>query len=241
MNDDSGSRVGELEFDWDENERELEAALRDMDFWGGQVEESGEWVSLLLSMQDKLFQFKDNMESISISFPVMESSAEKSSQFLCGVMMVGIVSAYEGFVHDLFSVILDKSSHAELAVSQIEKLNDKDKAYLKLKGCQSYEVLKAALSRATLHDPNQIARLSSVLFNVILPSLPDDFCAKLLRIRNDYSHNSGYDGHKKHKLSPLMVVDVFNFIMGLVGSYADIILQYADLFLKKEEDAEFSS
>lgn len=240
MNDKSTLEAEEVEFDWEENERELDEALKEIDYWGKQLEEGGEWIDLLLSMEGTLLRFKENMESLSIAFPALDSSEEKNNQFLCGVMMVGIVSAYESVVHDLFSIILNKSSHSELAVSQIQNLSKKDKYHLKLKSCKTDEELRAALSRATLHDPNQIARLSMVLFNVPLPSLPESFCAKLLRIRNDYSHNGGYDGGKKHKLSPTVVLEMFRFIMDLVSTYNDAVLQHADAFFTKDDDAESS-
>ncbi|MCG7571620.1 hypothetical protein MHM89_17110 [Pseudoalteromonas sp. CNC9-20] len=223
--------AGDENFDWETFDEEMEADLREIEVLEQQIEEGFEWVDVFVDLEEKLNKFNSNMESIYQGIVSLNDKNKPSGAFLNGMLLVGIVSAYESFVHDLFDGCCRKKSYISRAVSNVDKLTEKDRVHLRLKKNNTEEYLAKCLKKATLHDPVQIARISLALFDLKMPILRFDHTEKLLEERNVFTHHGGYLNGQPIDMKLGYVLNVYKVIYQLINGYIDAIKGHVDLCL----------
>jgi hypothetical protein len=187
-------------------------------------------IDLCLAMMEILDTFHKNMLSLSLSFTTLKSNPEESTNFLTGIICSGIISAYEGCIHDILDAILNNNSLLESAISRWSSLTTADQEYLKIKGQLNQKSVRNKLRTKTLHDPNQISRIVKSLFDMDIPKLPEVLCQALLRTRNAYTHNNGIINGSKDVLTPESVIKTYNLIFNLITHFSDAIQEKIDTF-----------
>jgi hypothetical protein len=226
----------DYDFESDEISLELDELTKELDFMIQSGEKEQElfdhafaWFDIAFEFPEKLESFKENVLSLRKILPFLNDDA--TDRFARGTILVGLVSAYEGLVHDLFLVCCNSLPQVKNAVRNIARLNEKDKSYLGLANDSSAEKLASALKKKTLHDPAQVVRLSNILFNLPLPApheMEAKFYRSLLSARNIYVHDNGLLDGKEYKV-PLEVLNFsFNYFQALVDSYAHHLLEQAN-------------
>ncbi|QYJ77514.1 hypothetical protein [Shewanella acanthi] len=223
----------DLDFDFEEFERECELHEKEMDILNAEIDNAFEWIDLLFELKSSVERFNENMNSLNEAIESQKNESDLNS-FLYGTLLVGIISVYEGFIHELFSACCNKTDYIKLALSNIKKLNDKDANYLKISSQKtlSEDELKQKLLRATLHDPIQISRLSDALFGLKMPTIKNDFSKKLLDLRNAFTHNNGYLGGQYVKPSHQDVKTVHYLFVALINGYVNSITKSSEVDLE---------
>jgi hypothetical protein len=219
------------EFDLDIFDREFDELNNEMEVIYAQMDDAVEWMDILIDLESKVEQFNTNMQSIASSFPVILNK-EHDNSFLIGTLLVGVISAYEGFIHDLFYICCNRSKYLNKALLCIGDLCDKDKNYLKVKVGVSEVNFKKMLLKATLHDPIQIARLSEKLFGLKMPTFNKEHTSRLLNIRNAFTHNNGFLNGTAIKLTKVEILNVHQAFIKLVNGYVNSIIKEANTHLE---------
>lgn len=214
----------------DDFEKLFDELEREHHQFNAELIKADEAIDLCLAMMDILNTFHENMSSLSLSFATLESKPEEPTNFLTGIICSGIISAYEGCIHDILDAILSNNSLLESAISRWPSLTTADRGYLKIKGQLNQESIRNKLRTKTLHDPNQISRIVKSLFDMDIPKLPDALCQALLRTRNAYTHNNGIINGSKDILTPKSVIKVYNLIFNLITRFSDAIQERIDTF-----------
>ena len=122
-----------------------------------------------------------------------------------------------------------------MAITNIDKLTEKDRNYLRLKADSTEDFLRERLKAVTLHDPVQIARLSLVFFNLQMPILKPDHTEKLLKQRNLFTHHGGVLNGKQLKIEPEYVLGLYKVVYKLINGYIETIKNDADSSLGSDE------
>lgn len=226
-----GVYMEEDDFDFEAFEKELEEDNRELDLLFQKMDDACEWMDVFSDLECTINAFNSNMSSLRQAIP---SEEKHDNNFHLGILLVGIISAYESFIHDFFDVCCNKSSYMKMAITNIDKLEDKDRNYLRLKVNSTEGFLRGRLKKATLHDPIQIARLSLVFFNLRMPILKLEHTEKLLEQRNLFTHHGGISNGKQIEIKVENVLGVYNAIYKLVNEYINSISKDADLCLKEE-------
>jgi hypothetical protein len=214
-----------LENDFEKFFDELE---REHQQFNAELSKADEAIDLCLVMMEILHTFHKNMSSLSLSFATLESKPEESTNFLTGIICSGIISAYEGCIHDILDAILSNNSLLESAISRWSSLTTADQRYLKITGQLNQDSVRNKLRTKTLHDPNQISRIVKSLFDMDIPKLPGALCQALLRTRNAYTHNNGIINGSKDILTPKSVIKVYNLVFNLITRFSDAIQERID-------------
>jgi len=192
-------------------------------------DEGFEWLDILNELSDKLEVFNQNMESLNQG--ITNAYKQKNSYFLNGVLLVGVISAYESFVHEFFNLCCSKQTYIANALKNVDRLENKDRNHLRLKAQVSEEDLSNRLRKATLHDPIQIANISRILFGLKMPVLEKEYNEKLLKIRNLFTHNGGLLDGKPINMTTEYVTHAYELIYELINAYVYTIKKDADEFL----------
>jgi len=228
---DKGVYMEEDDFDFEAFEKELEEDQREIDLLCQKIDDAFEWMDVFSDLESTINTFNSNMISLRQAIP---SEEKHDNNFYLGILLVGVVSAYESFIHEFFDVCCNKSSYMKMAITNIDKLEDKDRNYLRLKVSSTESFLRERLKKATLHDPIQIARLSLVFFNLRMPILKLEHTEKLLEQRNLFTHHGGISNGKQIEIKAEYVLRVFNVVYKLVNEYINSIKKDADLCLEEE-------
>lgn len=225
------------EMELEEHLAELDILEKEMDQHSALMNEAGEWLGLAFDVAEDLNRFIENMESLFSVFEVIEKS-EKGNYFLIGTLWSGVLGAYEGFVHDLFERLLGKEAYLEHAVKNVPNLSDKDKNYLRLNQKKSIGKveLETQLRRATLHEPNQIARLVNILFGISVPTVCEAQVERALNIRNAYIHNNGFDQGTRVEVDLASLKEFHHVIDDLISHFAYELQREMNFFLKKNRE-----
>ena len=229
MTDNYDSTSDEIFIELDELGKELDFLIKRDSQEQELFDHAFAWFDIVLEFPDKIESFVTNVLSLRKIVPLLNDEA--TDRFARGTILVGLVSAYEGLVHDLFNVFCNSSLQIKNAVKNIANLNEKDKCYLGLANNSSAEKLASSLKKKTLHDPAQVVRLSNILFKLPLP-VPHEkeikFYRSLLRARNLYVHDNGLLEGKEFKISLKVLGFSFNYFQALVDSYAHHLMEKAN-------------
>lgn len=150
-----------------------------------------EWFDIVIELQGVSEKFISNMNSLSSIYKAISANTDNS--FLIGTLWSGVLSAYEGFVHDLFDLLLSKQVHSEEATKKSSTLEKKISSQLRISDNKSISAknLRAAFRKATLNNPINSAKLANHLFNTNIPLIDEDAIEAALKIRNAFTHNNG--------------------------------------------------
>lgn len=220
------------DFDWEAFEKECEEDQRELDELNQKMDEAFEWIDVFWELDDKLTAFNENMESLYQG--ITSAKQQENNRFLNGILLVGVVSSYESFVHDFFDACCTKQGYIAKALLNIDKLGDKDRKYLRLKIGMSEDSLKKRLKKVTLHDPIQIANIAELLFGLKMPILRQDQAEKLLGQRNLFTHHGGVSGDESVEITSEYLLGAYNVIYRLINGYVGAIKGHADEFMGQE-------
>jgi hypothetical protein len=220
------------DFDFEEFERECEQQEKEIDFLITQMDNGFDLIELLLNLESSVERFNENMNSLNQVIESQKSEFSKNS-FLYGILLAGIISAYEGFIHELFDACCNKKDYVNKALLNINKLTLRDSNYLKLKIKEkiSEEDFKQKLLQATLYDPIQINRITDILFGLKMPAVDSKLFDNLIKLRNAFTHNNGYLGGEYVKLNYQDIKNVYIIFNNLINGYVNSILKESDLNL----------
>ncbi len=216
------------DFDWEE----FEDDQRELDELDKKIDGAFEWIDVFFELEDKLTTFNENMESLYQG--IVSAEQQKNSRFLNGILLVGVVSSYESFVHDFFDICCTKQEYIAKAVLNIDKLGDKDKNYLRLKVGMSEDDLKKRLKKVTLHDPIQIANIAALLFGLKMPVLKQAHTERLLEQRNLFTHHGGVSDSESVEITSGYLLGAYNVIYRLINGYVGAIKGHAYEFMEQE-------
>ena len=151
---------------------ELDAESAEIDKLISHVENACSWLPLLDELSEITDNFIRNMESLEITFDLIRDN-DVNSFFLKGTIWVGIISAYEGFLHDMLHTILQKKEFFNLAQERIPKLDIKIKNRLNIKNQENLtkKLLEDKIREATLNNPSQGAIIMRHLFDFPIQSI----------------------------------------------------------------------
>lgn len=217
------------EFDFDS----LDEDLAEIDRLSGLVNETFEWWVVLLDLQYLTAQFHNNLRSLKLGAIIPKEQTRKDNSFLYGTLLSGVISIYEGFVHDLLDACLNKDEFMNNAIANISALDPKDQGYLKIKQNGSGKDLRIQLKKATLHDPIQIARIVDALFKLPFPKPRDELIIKILKVRNAFTHNNGKINDKKITLTVHDFLGVFDMFDEIVAAYLDKLVNMGNDFMEQ--------
>lgn len=170
---------------------ELDNDAKEIDDLCFELETHFEWLDIVVEWQGVSEKFISNMESLSSIYEAI--SARIDNSFLIGTLWSGVLSAYEGFVHDFFDLLLSKKIHSEEASKKSLTLEEKISIQLRIKDKKSIstEQLRIIFRKATLNNPINGAKLANHLFNANIPLIDEETIKEALKIRNDFTHNNG--------------------------------------------------
>jgi hypothetical protein len=89
--------------------------------------------NLYNNLSINLDAFRMNIASLSHGILSFTEKKYSNDNFMNGTFLVGIVSAYEGFIHDMFDTLCSEKDSIELALKNVDKLSSADKRYLRLR------------------------------------------------------------------------------------------------------------
>lgn len=217
----------EDEFGIDQSMRELEAldaefqeCLRLEEIQSAAYDTAFAWWAVVGGLPSVFERYKSSIASLEKMLSTLSDSPE--DRFSRGTLLVGLVSAYEGLVHDFLLQCCQSYPLATKAILNLENLEHKDKNYLGLKVDCTRDELVLKLKRKTFHDPMQVTRLCNVLFELPLPWAHEKealYYKTLLKTRNSYTHNGGYEGHKELKVSMKTLRFSFKYFHMLADFY----------------------
>lgn len=217
----------EDEFDLDESMRELDALdaeiqefLRLEEIQSAAFDQAFAWWDVVDGLPSIFERYKSSIASLEKMFPSLSDSP--ADRFSRGTLLVGLVSAYEGLVHDFLLLCCHSYALATKAASNLKNLEPEDKSYLGLKVDCPRDALILKLKKKTFHDPMQLARLCNVLFELPLPRAHEKevlYYKALLKARNSYTHNGGYEDGKEFKVSMKTLRISFKYFHKLADSY----------------------
>lgn len=170
---------------------ELEKDSNEIDQICSGLESLFEWHSILIDLHEISRKFVSNMDSLSSIHESISDTIDNS--FLIGTLWSGVVSAYEGFVHDFFDLLLSNQIHSQEAIEKSASLDKgiSDQIRLNKNKSVSVEELRSLFRKATLNNPNNGAALANHLFKTNIPKIDERAMSSALEIRNAYTHNNG--------------------------------------------------
>jgi hypothetical protein len=170
---------------------ELEKDAKEYDALNFELKTHFEWLDIITELNEVYNKFISNMDSLSSVYDAI--SVETDNVFLIGILWSGVLSAYEGFVHDFFDLLLSKQIHAEEATKKSSSLEKNISNQIRIKNNKSTspEILRDLFRKATLNDPTKVAKLANQLFKTNIPLIDEETVARALNIRNAFTHNNG--------------------------------------------------
>ena len=121
----------------------------------------------------------------------------------------------------------------EHALGNLHKLSKKNKRRLRFQKDEdiNVDVLRAALQKSTLNDPEIIRNLALELFDLSLPAPSSEVYKKIISIRNAYTHNGGKLDGQQLKLTGKDFLIVHKLFDNLISNYANHITNLASSFM----------
>lgn len=171
---------------------ELEEDSKKIDALSHAIDHQFEWLDIVMDVQIVLEKFISNMNSLSFTHDFISKDSTDNS-FLIGTLWSGVISSYEGFVHDIFDILLRNGSFSKKANDRIHGLSEELKRHLRInkKNISSNDCLRSLFRRATLNNPNKGAKLANHLFDLNIPEVDNVEMLRALEVRNSYTHNNG--------------------------------------------------
>lgn len=190
------------------------------------------WLSLLQDIQPILRRFNDHLRNIDDVVYHLPNKDDVRHRFLIGTLFGGVVSAYEGMVHDFVDLLMKCDNYR--SIERIKNIQANDFNRLWIKQNLGWDELALALGKATLNHPNIVARILNSLFEFSVPEADKDVLEHLIKMRNDFTHNNGFNS--AGEAYEVSWEQLSNFIVGmeeLVAMYMRNVRIHAHRFLEK--------
>ncbi|HCE1882654.1 hypothetical protein HJ057_23770 [Vibrio parahaemolyticus] len=222
---------------FDDDWEELEKEYAELQHQNAILDEGFEWWEILEYVVLYSEEFELGLEQLKQGALVTLVKKEQDFSYLLGSLITGVVSLYEGFVHNIFDSCLDKNDFMEYALNNVGNLTPKDQGYLKIPKNADVIVLKKCIKKVTLHDPVQIQRLAKSFFNLEFPSPNPELYKRVIEIRNAFTHNSGRINGEAVKLSTKDFLIVHDSFKRLAARYNNELVSSAKTFMDSHMDS----
>jgi hypothetical protein len=172
------------------------------------IDELNTHIDHLFSWEEFLEQCRTNLLVLSQQLTTIESmlnahqpgAANVDSSFHLGICWVGATAAYEGYLHKLFLNTLAVSSLRDRIFTYCKKrLDARTPVWRKMKDASEVEI-RQWLTERTAPDPQMIASNLDEIFGIKTAIPDDEFCKRLLRVRNSYVHRGGGEKLTKNEI-----------------------------------------
>lgn len=170
-----------------------------------------EWGDAILLLKNSYRQFLSNMDAILDTLKFLDEK-QYSSSFLSGVFLVGVVSVYEGFMHEMFKAYCEQPNLSRLA-EQKSKANNKK------------QDLASQFRKMTLNNPNEVSKKYG-MFGISIPELATNEFKDIIEKRNSFVHRAGVA-----ESGETINIDK-NYVFWAAGKYNEIIYMYFKCFDK---------
>lgn len=217
---------------WGQLIKEIELDGRELEELGQNLDTGFVWLSLLQDILPILRRFIDHLKSIDNVVHHLPNKDDVRHRFLIGTLFGGVVSAYEGMVHDFVDLLMNCDNYR--SIERIKNIEANDLNRLRIKQGLGWDELALALGKATLNHPNIVARILNSLFEFSVPEADEDVLEHLIKMRNDFTHNNGFNN--AGEAYEVYWKQLSNFIVemdGLVAMYVQNVQVHAHRFLEK--------
>lgn len=193
------------------------------------IDIANEWGAVFHKLADPVERFISNMNSIKSILKHLEGS-ELSNDFINGVLFVGIFSAYEGLIHEMFEIYCEMKNISADAQKKITALDNEAKDLLQffLKKHRN-KPLAESLTEITLHDPYRISCLSA-LFGIKTPTLDKENYDLMWEKRNIFAHHAGTKKGETISIDSHYVFLVHEKFLQLIDGYIDAFTNFSDSY-----------
>ena len=219
--------------DFDDFQKELDKDLAELEALSALVVEGFVWWAILEEVVAHTEEFIGRSAQLKKGVLITFAKKDEDFSFLVGNLISGILSLYEGFVHNVLDSCLNKNSYMEHALGNLHKLSKKNKRRLRFQKDEdiNVDVLRAALQKSTLNEPEIIRNLALELFDLSLPAPSSEVYKKIISIRNAYTHNGGKLDGQQLKLTGKDFLIVQKLFDNLISNYANHITNLANSFM----------
>lgn len=182
----------------DEFDRELEKIEeieKNLDLLYQQIDTSFDWLSLYQNMPPVIERFNRNIQSIDFAAKTLTNKNENKEYFLIGTLMGGVISAYEGMVHEFVDLLINSKIFTETEI--IKKIQSRGIIRIEKGEELNRDSIAALLRNETLNHPNRVGKLLTVVFGFKLKKRDEKQFTQLIKMRNSFTHNNGVssEGH----------------------------------------------
>lgn len=115
--------------------------------------------------------------------------------FLKGILFCSSFSAFEGFIHDFFRLIISNNNYKDKIILKLQNIDEETKKRLKIsKDCETIEKLIKKIDRLTKNNPQFGADFLNYFIDCKVDLIFDsNKLYRFLKIRNKYIHQNGGD------------------------------------------------
>lgn len=152
-----------------------------------------EYVELLSYSNDIIFAVNKFNANINQIDELIKLAIKNNNSYLNGLLLIGIISAFEGFIHEVLKVSCDKPIYISKAMKRLNSLPISEiKKFHTLKNVKDEVTLKERLLANNFNDPVKINRVSKILFGFSAPEIDEIYTRELIDKRNALIHNNGF-------------------------------------------------
>lgn len=172
------------------NKMNNEEILNEVDELNKLVDEFSELLCYSNDITFAVEQFNINIKKIEV---FIKFASENNNSYLNGLLLIGIISAFEGFIHEVLKVSCDKPIYISKAMKRLSSLPIGEiEKFHTLKNVKDEITLKKRLLENNFNDPVKINRVSKVLFGFSAPEIDEIYTRELIDKRNALIHNNGF-------------------------------------------------
>ncbi|MGI2192885.1 HEPN domain-containing protein [Shewanella baltica] len=190
------------------------------------MDESNELLDISVELICSIENFNNNMECLAKTFHLLTD--DKNNPFLKGTILAGIISAFEGFVHELFKIFCNKPIYISRAMENIRSTPKPilNKSF-KLQKVTSEKTLKNMLLNSTFNDPVTISFISELLFKLNMPPFDKEYTRSIIEKRNAFTHKNGIRDDCYVSITYDEILAAYDHYFDTVKSYRDTIENHA--------------
>ena len=219
-----------------EVDEELDNCITELNTASQEIDSMFNHIEHLMSWGDFLEQCKTGIDNVSVRLDSIEFMAESCSQisngidinFSIGVCWIGAVATYEGYLHNLLLNALSVSSLQERITEFCQRKIDAGTPPRKGMKNATSESIREWLTSRTITDPRKLADNFDEIFGIRTMRADDEFCDRLLKIRNSFTHRGGLQ-----EISLQDLRDMTKELNNLVIAYTQSLTSEVDKILKQ--------
>lgn len=195
---------------WEDFEKECQKLEKEMESLNQGLDKLLDMHDCMLSLYEKTNECIKNLGQL--ERVVISIEDENENDFLLGCLYCNICSALEGFIHAFIVELIqnEKNIDEEKLIDSTNTILERNKKLLS----NIDEIIKK-FNKMTINNPFEIIKLCNFLFGLNISYDEKDFSeygGKIVKIRNAYTHNNGYDNDMKYiRLTNNEVREFFSF------------------------------